>query len=63
MTRKKTLSPQVASLKPIGIEIDKVIAELRSQIKEAPAKRQKTLKLRIKLLERSRDDLFEFFMC
>jgi hypothetical protein len=63
MAESKKAKAELEPLRPIVREIEKALADIRSQKKNAPADRRKTLNLRMKLLKRCQEDLFEFFMC
>jgi hypothetical protein len=63
MAKSKKAKADLEPLKPIVREIEKALAAILSQKKNAPADQQKTLNLRMKLLNRCQEDLFEFFMC
>jgi hypothetical protein len=54
---------QLEPLQPIVSEIDKVLGDLRAQLKTASPEQKKTLNLRMTVLKRCRGDLFEFWGC
>lgn len=52
---------ELQPLRPIASEIDKAMADLKAKQKNATAEEKKTLNLRMTVLKKCRNDLFEFW--
>ena len=61
--KKQTTKSKVElqPLQPIASEIDKAMADLKQKHKQASPEEKKTLNLRMTVLQRCRNDLFEFW--